>query len=450
VRPLIWFLAFTALTREVPETFEGQWSTVMAYARPLFESKLPGLGVGAWDLLLFAVVAYLAIQPRSWTRRIVALDLTLLGSLVAIAAWFAFGVLRGGDARQGQIQVNALVRLFALYFAIHAAHRSSRQATQLALVVLAAGVYRAVACLAFLFLVARPARLSPWPEAMTDHHDSALWASALVGLASWALVSRRLRTIVACAATGTLLILAVHYNDRRMAWLELAGGLGLVVLALTRGRRSPRLLRYGAMILPLVVLYAAVGWHSSERVFAPVQQFRSLMDAGDPSNDAREIENRGLVVTLQENRFLGTGFGHPFTEVSVVYSLGMARSFPNYRYLPHNSLVGLVAFTGIVGFSIIWTFVPACGFLATAALSRAGNRRERALCLTAFAVPFVYSVQAFGDMGAQSLQAGVVAASALAIAARLAATTGAWPATRRTDGPSQGSGSGMPNSGLSR
>lgn len=49
------------------------------------------------------------------------------------------------------------------------------------------------------------------------------------------------------------------------------------------------------------------------------------------------------------------------------------------------------------------------------------------MSLAAFAVTFVYSAQAFGDMGLQSLKANVVLAASTTIAARLVVNTGAWP-----------------------
>lgn len=444
LRALVGFLVFVALTVESDETFAfGRWHTVMAMARPLFEFKLPGVGLGLWDLALAGAVLVVAVRPHTWKGRVAALDLVLLSSLLAIVSWTVFGVIRGGDPRQALTQLNALLRMFILFFVIHAVFRTPRDARRLTWVILAAAAYRAVACLVFFFFFVRGQGLDPYPETMTDHHDSALWATAAIGLVGWILASRRWRSagFASAAALLILLLLAIRYNDRRIAWIELVGGLGLLYVGMAAGRLRKAVHRRAVVALPLLTLYVVAGWGRTETVFLPVQQLKSsLTDTTDPSNDARELENRGLVVTLQTRKLLGTGFGHEFIEVSDLYSLGMSRRFPNYRYLPHNSLVGLLAFTGAVGFSIIWTFLPASAFLAARAYSRSRSPWEAALSLTAFAVPFVYSAQAFGDMGLQSLKANVILAASIAIAARLAVDTGAWhsPPRRRRSLPAAG------------
>lgn len=115
-----------------------------------------------------------ALRPATWKNRVVALDVTLLISLLAILAWALFGILRGGDAGQALTQLNALLRMFVLCFVIQAVFRSARDLRQLVLVIGAAALYRALACLAFLLFFVRGGSISPYPESMTDHHDSAL------------------------------------------------------------------------------------------------------------------------------------------------------------------------------------------------------------------------------------------------------------------------------------
>jgi hypothetical protein len=433
LKTLLGVLTFVALTVEYNETFDHlRWHTVMVYGRLLFDFKIPGLGLGGWDLCLGAVVVALALRPSTWRNRVPVLDLALVTSLLAIVSWVVFGALRGGDLRQAQMQVNALVRMFILFFAFHAALRTSRDASRLAWVILGAAVYRAVGCMVFFYLFVWGGRLDPYPEALTDHHDSVLWATAILGLVSWVLASRRWGSLALGALLAPLLMLAIHYNDRRIAWVELAGGLALLYVVMSEGRLRSTIRRYAILVLPVLLLYVGVGWGRTGKIFSPVEHLRSaLTDTTDPSNDARVLENRGLIVTLQNRKLFGTGFGHEFTEVSVLYSFGMQGYFPNYRYLPHNSLLGVLAFTGVVGFALIWSFIPASAFLAARAYRYSRDRREQALSLVAFAVPFVYSAQAFGDMGVQSLKASVILAASTAIGARLAVNTGAWPTKRR-------------------
>jgi hypothetical protein len=351
-----------------------------------------------------------------------------------------FGIVRGGDPRQALTQINALLRMFALFFAIDAAFRGREDLKRLALLIAAAALYRALACLWFFWFYVRAGAIVPYPETLTDHHDSTLWVSACLGAVAWMVSARRGSSRMLVLPPLLLWLLAMEYNDRRIAWVELMGGLALLFLAMTLGQLRRRTKRRLLVAAPIVLVYVAVGWGRSERVFAPVEQLRSaLTDSTDASNDARKLENRGLVVTLQTRRLLGSGFGHEFIEVSTLYSLGMQAVFPNYRFLPHNSLLGLLAFTGTVGFSIIWLFAPVSAYLAARSYPRARDSLEQALSLVSYAVPFVYAAQAFGDMGIQSLKANVLLAVSVTLSARLAVATGAWPlrgaARRRAAAP---------------
>src|SRR5512145_152789 len=116
---LVDVLLFIALTAERDDTFvSGRWHTLMAYARPLLEAKLPLLGLGAWDIGLLAAAAFVMLQARTWKQRVRPFDLILATSLLALLAWVAYGLLRGGDLRQALTQTNALVRMYILFFVL--------------------------------------------------------------------------------------------------------------------------------------------------------------------------------------------------------------------------------------------------------------------------------------------------------------------------------------------
>jgi N-acetylglucosaminyldiphosphoundecaprenol N-acetyl-beta-D-mannosaminyltransferase len=351
-----------------------------------------------------------------------------VGVLGLGAVW---GAVNGGDLRMAYFQLAGLLRMFLLVPIFFAVFRTVRDLELLAKVVLAAAVYRAGACILCFHLFVLKGGMGPWPEYVTDHHDSVLWVTVLLGLLVWLALRFRTRTVLMFALVAPLLMLAMHYNDRRLAWLELAGGLGLAYLVTPRPQLR-RFNRLAVMAAPALLAYLVVGWQSQSALFAPIAKVRSAMASGeqDDSNRARELEDAGLVLTLQGNRLIGKGFGQPFEEMSDVYSAGMESDFTSYRYLPHNSVLGLVAFTGLLGFPLAWVFLSVGAFLAARARAFARRPSEQVLATVAFCVPLVYGLQAFGDMGLQSHKANLLLACALATAARLAVLTGAWPLRR--------------------
>src|SRR5206468_8264485 len=91
--------------------------------------------------------------------------------------------------------------------------------------------------------------------------------------------------------------------------------------------------------LPLIVGYVGAGWNSQSKVFAPVKVFRSVSDSDvDASTLYRDLENYNLLATMRANPFVGTGFGHPFAEIVTLPDISF---FKEYRYMPHNSVIGL-------------------------------------------------------------------------------------------------------------
>src|SRR5262249_32261755 len=130
---------------------------------------------------------------------------------------------------------------------------------------------------------------------------------------------------------------------------------GLVIYAfVSRRSRVKRLLTYCLLaMLPLIATYVAVGWNSQSKIFAPVRTFRSVGDSDiDSSTLYRDLENYNLLATMRFNMFTGAGFGQPFAEVVTLPNISF---FREYRYMPHNSILGLWAFTGPFGFTGIAT-----------------------------------------------------------------------------------------------
>ena len=88
----------------------------------------------------------------------------------------------------------------------------------------------------------------------------------------------------------------------------------------------------------------------------------------------RDLENYDLFYTLRHNPVLGTGYGHGYTEV--VWLPDVSNAYALYRFLPHNSILGLWAYGGLVGFTALWTMLVVGVFLAARAYRHAVTRRR--------------------------------------------------------------------------
>src|SRR5262249_5594540 len=139
------------------------------------------------------------------------------------------------------------------------------------------------------------------------------------------------------------------------------------------------------------------------------------------------------IATLRINPFFGTGFGHEFAEPVSTDNVSLA--FQEFRYLPHNSVLGLWSFTGVFGFTAL--FLPLVVGLFFGARSSRWARRagERTAALAAVAAIVAYVIHCWGDIGFSERLSIWLVAPALAVAGQLATTTGAWrnridPATR--------------------
>ena len=138
----------------------------------------------------------------------------------------------------------------------------------------------------------------------------------------------------------------------------------------------------------------------------------------------RDIENFNLVHTFIGNPVLGTGFGHPF--VVAVDSDSLA-GFLEYHFLPHNSLVGLWAFTGAAGFSGLFLIVIVGLLLAARAHARARNSDQAITAAAVVGTLVAYIVHLWADIGFTEAPTIFVVGLAIAMAGQLAVATGEWP-----------------------
>jgi hypothetical protein len=283
--------------------------------------------------------------------------------------------------------------------------------------IVAAGVFRVgVAIVAYIV-----ARDLPWdqvPDCMTTHDDSPLFVTAFVILVVKALeypdtAARRLAWLL-----GPALLLAIQLNNRRVAWASLGAALIIVYTSIPPSSTKRRLNRIVARLLPVLALYTAVGWGRHERIFKPLESFSSLHSADNPSNRSRDNENDGLVFTFAQNGSLGTGFGHQYIETDSSLS---AVGFTQYRYIPHDSVLALLAFTGVLGLIGILMPIPISVFLNARTYRATAMPAVRAASLVGVAEVAICMNQMYGDMGFVSSTTLGILATAIATAGRLSA-----------------------------
>jgi hypothetical protein len=253
-----------------------------------------------------------------------------------------------------------------------------------------------------------------------------LFAIAFCSVFVLILQRRNGRRIFLTVVILPILIAGMLANGRRLAWVELAAGLATIA-ALTPWSPAKRTFARALVAAsPLFLGYAIAGWSSTSALFKPVQTLRSVVDSkADPSTLWRDLENYNLFYTLRHNPLLGTGYGHGYIEI--ISLPDVSSSYALYRFLPHNSILGLWAYGGLVGFTVLWTMVVVGLFLAARAYRHAVTVDDRTAALAAVSIIVVYLVYCYGDLGLGTWTSVFTVAPAFAIAGRLAVTTGAWP-----------------------
>lgn len=362
-------------------------------------------------------------------RPLLRLAMLSVGGIVWV--WL-FGMVRGGDFRMSLWQVEKVVYVPFLFFLYHLALRGPKDLGLLAKVVLVAAFVRA--SLAIFIINTVPPPIDPTtgepllPYA-TSHSDSMLFATGLV-LVIMLLLERAAPTFNRkLLLLLPILIMGMVANNRRLVWVHV-GMILMTLYSITPDNPIKRRIRrslYG--LAPLIAVYVAAGWNSTSPAFKPARIMRSVVEPStDGSSLWRELENYDLIVTLRESMLLGQGYGHRFIEAIPLPAVAYDLEY----FLPHNSLLGLLAFAGLVGFTAITLLWGGGVYFAMRAYHAAKQPSERVAAIICVGAVIVYMVQCFGDLGLGSWTGVHILAPSLALAGKLAVSTGAWSDTRPT------------------
>jgi hypothetical protein len=345
--------------------------------------------------------------------------------------FFVFGVMwRGGDSRFAGFQTYLMIMAPLMAFAVAATHHKPNHYRTLGKWVVGAAIYRAAMCLIFYFGFARSMEIPP--PVMTTHGDTVLWIAA-VGMIIVNFLEQQNKWAKALAFFFVPMILAaVHFNNRRLAWVSLTFSLAALYFLLPPSAAKRRLKRIGVWMLPVLGAYVVIGWGRPERIFKPLASLSSVSSKPDGSTLARNVENLSLIATASYNPMTGSGWGHPYVELSNKYTIAGAMEL--WPYIPHNSLLGLLGYTGILGVLGYFLMIPTGAFLCARCARLGKDHRLRTVGCVGVMVTLTSLSQMFGDMGIFSPCTMYLLAAVWGAAMRLPIEGGLWstPGMKRT------------------
>jgi hypothetical protein len=430
-------LIFFAMVLENPTEgpANGQWSTPFWPAGALMLDHIKNTAGGSamtfsgMDLMLLCAIAAWFLRGRSASKGPLGtpkqmIRLAQLCFVTILMTWLV-GKWRGG-ANFAVWQIQKVIYLPIVYLLCQAAFTGAKDYLSVGKVVLAAAVLRASQAIYVRLTV--PASVDPLtgesslPYA-TTHHDSMLFAVASVILVALVLQRAGPKAVRLTWLLLPILIGGMIANERRIVWIEIILVFATVYLMTDTNAIKRKVNRALLVLSPLALGYIAVGWGSEAGIFKPVQVIRSAVDSStDLSTAWRDIENFNLVFTIRQFPFLGVGYGHGFWEMwpmpAVPYELE--------RYVPHNSLLGIYCYGGFLGYAGITALWVAGVYFAVRAYHHSKVPFEKAAALGIIGAILVYYLQAFGDLGLGTWTGVFLVAPSLALAGKLAVSSGAW------------------------
>jgi hypothetical protein len=377
-----------------------------------------------FDIFLMGVLVAGTLMRSPGPKPVLPMRNAILVQGATIAIWFVYGLLRGGDARAASWQTYLMMSAIALTLVLAQRFRSASHYALLGKVLVAAAIYRAVMLWYAYFTVVRPGLIVPFPEFVTSHDDTVLWVAAIIIVIIDAFDRR---SIAVTARTALLLVLflgAILWNARRLAWVSLGASAVVMLALIPRGAMRRRVNMVTIVVGPLLAIYFVVGQGSSSRIFKPLQSFNTVTTEEDGSTRARNNENLGLIATAQPSPWVGTGWGEKYVCLSDKYSI--AKIFELWQYIPHNSILGLLAFTGILGFAGYWLPFPTAAFFNARVARLARSQEARNCGAVGVALLVVCANQLYGDMGLFYMKPMYVMSACFAMAIRLPGSSHLW------------------------
>ena len=252
------------------------------WVNPVLFAPLP-IKIRVFDVIL-AVILIVASSRRSSKLPVVApMRNALFLGVATTVVWFAYGIATGGDARAASWQTYLILSTALMAFVVSACFQTTEQYALLAKALVAAALYRAAMCWYFhyVYIVTGLVSVDPAPQYVTAHDDTVVWVVAILALIVYAATQQKRGVTLRVLAGVVFLIFAIQYNQRRLAWVSLSAALATTFFLIPQGLRR-RVVRAGAFLAPVIVVYTVVGWGRPESVFRPLRSFSTV--SGDEDN----------------------------------------------------------------------------------------------------------------------------------------------------------------------
>jgi hypothetical protein len=371
---------FQPWTSELSRYFYSVWS----------EIGLELFGLGNWISTIDVVLMALSIgcivrreEPRHGYAEGVPRPLFILPLLflAVVGAAVLYGIATGGDARIAVWQARPYLYLVWTALLTAAVIRTRNELIGAVALLVGATIFKA-SQIVWMFVVEAEAKFGEWREIL-GHEDSLFVVGALSLIGSLAILRVRSRGVSFLFLCAPILLLGLILNLRRSAYLALA--LSAVLAAFIFHHHGRAMLKILVTLVFGVGIYGVLLWNSDAPLAVPLQKLKSVIfaSAGTPdagSNLYRIMETANLLQTIRNHPF-GLGFGHPFE--NHIELPDVSAIVPNWQYFPHNVFLGLWAFLGPAGLTLLLLYLSS---LLACASQNLRNERDGVLQSISFFV----------------------------------------------------------------
>ncbi|MEP6775967.1 MAG: O-antigen ligase family protein, partial [Chloroflexota bacterium] len=197
------------------------------------------------------------------------------------------------------------------------------------------------------------------------------------------------------------LLFTLLVTNRRLGFIVLGVGLGLVAVLLFRTRRD-LFLRLAPVVLVTLGIYVGLFWNGTGALSEPIRAVRSLVapatERDRSSNAWRDLENTNIDYNLRAAPITGLGFGRPYSFIVAQPPID-ATGFTYWRYIAHNAIYWVWMKMGLVGFILFWNLIGSAVILGIVTFRQVRDKYLKALALTVAGVVVMQVIFSYGDLG---------------------------------------------------
>jgi hypothetical protein len=422
-KTLLGLLTFLVLTEDSGCVYAEHLGAPLAWVRSVFLEPLP-IKIRLFDIILIGVLVAASSKRDMYGPNVRPMKNALFILLGGTVFCFLYGLLHGGEFRFASWQTYLILSTILYAFTAAATFRTPADYVGLAKWLLAGATYRALMCWISYFTWGR-STLGESGAFLTTHDDTIGWVVAIMVCIINAIDRRSLLVTLRNLLFMLFFVGAIQFNSRRLAWVSLGMGVTVMYFLFPPGAAKKRITRVLIAVVPLIALYVIVGWGRQNPIFLPLRSLSTVSTQEDGSTLARNAENLGLIATANVNGFaFGSGWGRPYIYLTLKYDISGA--FELWQYVPHNSILGILAFTGLFGAAVFWTTIATAVFLNVRVAKLASDQLSRSVAIIGAAQVVVCLNQLYGDMGIFFFKPMYFLAISFAMAMRLPLVANVW------------------------